>query len=131
MYKNKVVSLLWSGKRDHFKKFRTASYYSPKEFWKLIKKITKTHHSSIPTLSHEGKTATSSRDKAKMLNNTCFNTMVPPLEDPMSLLTCIGSLNQDPDNCPPDLCTEEEVYELLVNLEVTKANGPDGISVKI
>lgn len=132
MYRNKVVSLLRSGKRDHFKKLRTAS---PKEFWKSIKQLTKSHQSSIPTMSHEGKTATSSKDKAEMVNDyfsTCFNTMVPPLDDPTSLPTCIGSLELDPDKCPSDLlCTEEEVYKLLVNLDVTKANGPDGISAKM
>ena len=64
--------------------------------------------------------------------STCFNTMVPPLEDQASMPDCISILDLDPDKCPPDLlCTEEEVHELLVNLDVTKANGPDGISAKM
>ena len=38
---------------------------------------------------------------------------------------------QSPQECPEEiLCNEEEVYKLLSSLDVTKANGPDGISAK-
>ena len=130
MYRNKVVYLLRSGKRDYIKKLRMSN---PKDFWKLIKQLTKNPpNSSIPTLSYEGRTAISSKDKASMINDyfsTCFNTMVSPLEDQADLSDCISSLDLDTDKCPSGLlCTEEEVYELLVKLDVTKANGADGIS---
>ena len=37
--------------------------------------------------------------------------------------------NLDPSCCPEEfLCTEEEVIDLLLSLDTTKANGPDGIS---
>ena len=37
--------------------------------------------------------------------------------------------NLDPSCCPQEfLCTEEEVIDLLLSLDTTKANGPDGIS---
>ena len=39
------------------------------------------------------------------------------------------SYNLDPSCCPQEfLCTEEEVIDLLLSLDTTKANGPDGIS---
>ena len=35
-------------------------------------------------------------------------------------------------NCPPELlCTENEVLELLLALDTSKANGPDNISAKM
>ena len=37
--------------------------------------------------------------------------------------------NLNPSCCPKEfLCTEEEVIDLLLSLDTTKANGPDGIS---
>ena len=87
--------------------------------------------SSIPTLSYEGRTAISSKDKASIINDyfsTCFNTMVSPLEDKADLSDCISSMDLDADKCPSDLVCTEEVYELLVKLDVIKANGADGIS---
>ena len=36
---------------------------------------------------------------------------------------------EPPNECPQELlCKEEEVYQLLFSLDVTKANGPDGVS---
>ena len=38
----------------------------------------------------------------------------------------------DPAGCPEELlCTEEEVLDLLLALDTTKSNGPDGISAKM
>jgi len=64
----------------------------------------------------------SDQDKASILNNTftnSFNRSIPGIGH--------GDL---PDvalvDCPTEfLCTEDEVYELLSNLDITKANGPD------
>ena len=63
-----------------------------------------------------------------MLNeffSTCFNTLLPPLLP----------LNNDPvllDQCPEDLlCTVDEIFFLLKSLDVSKANGPDGISARM
>ena len=54
-----------------------------------------------------------------------FNTALPPLsqEDPEP---------SDPATCPEELlCTEEEVFDLLQELDISKSNGPDNISVKM
>ena len=54
-----------------------------------------------------------------------FNYSVPGL-------LADDSLNTVPHTCPSDLlCTEEEVYDLLSTLDVTKANGHDDISAII
>ena len=51
--------------------------------------------------------------------------MLPPLatEDTVTL---------DPTRCPEELlCSGEEVFDLLLSLDTTKSNGPDGISAKM
>ena len=54
----------------------------------------------------------------------CFNTAVPQLDD-----SSFERFQLDPLCCPDDLlCSEDEVTDLLLNLDTTKANGPDGIS---
>ena len=38
----------------------------------------------------------------------------------------------DPTGFPKDyLCTEDEIYDLITNLDSTKSSGPDGIAVKM
>ena len=64
-----------------------------------------------------------------MLNSffvTCFNSSQSPLTQADS-----NSLNPD-CACPEGiLCTEEQVFDLLHTLDVSKANGPDGISARM
>ena len=51
-----------------------------------------------------------------------FNPSHPPLSPQDTLHTNIA-------DCPPELyCTEDELLEMQLNLDVTKASGPDGIS---
>ena len=63
-----------------------------------------------------------------MLNkyfSNCFNNSVPPLSDTDGDIFA----NTGSSECPPELlCDEEEVLELLLSLDTTKANGPDGVS---
>ena len=80
--------------------------------------------SSIPSLSHSGVSVSDDKDKANLLNSffaTCFNTSHPPLS--------VDNLNDYSSECPDELlCTREEVEHLLLNLDESKASGPDGIS---
>ena len=122
--RNRVTAMLRLSKAKYFHKLQTQK---PKDFWKSIKLLNK-QESSIPTLnSADGTEVTNARDKATLLNSffyTCFNNKSPPL------------LNQPPNllsqECPPDiLCTEDEVYDLVVQLDPSKSTGPDGISVRM
>jgi len=91
------------------------------------------NNSSIPALVRNGNTASKDSDKASMLNHffsECFNTAQPPL----------SASNEDPWNYPVPsnlesidglLCSEEEVHEMIMSLDTSKANGPDGISAKM
>ena len=123
--RNKVTSLLWQEKASHFEKLKPSNM---KQFWKAIKSLTK-KESSVPTFHLEGATATMNTEKANMLNKffaCCFNPSLDPLHE------------DDRENdiqsstCPPDYyCTEEEVLALIQSLDVSKASGPDGISIRM
>ena len=64
-----------------------------------------------------------------MLNSyfeTCFNKSQPPLE------SIDFHLTTPPDTFPSQLlCSEDEISVLLSSLDVSKSNGPDGISARM
>jgi len=79
---------------------------------------------SIPALVRNGTTVTKDFDMLNQYFSECFDMAQPPL----------SSRYEEPNigNYPEDfLCTEEEVYEMLLSLDTSKANGPDGISAKM
>ena len=47
------------------------------------------------------------------------------------ILKSLKKTPDDPEKPLKSLCTEDEVYELLSNLDITKANGPDDISARM
>ena len=71
--------------------------------------------------------AESCHEMPKVLNDyftQCFNSAVPRLDE-----SVFEYYRLDPLCCPDDLlCSEEEVIDLLLSLNTSKANGPDGIS---
>ena len=107
--------------KGHF--FKNFNPSSSKQVWKTVKILNK-YNVTIPALERNGTTVTKDFDKASILNQyfpECFNMAQPPL----------SSRNEESNNgnCPEDfLCTEEEVYETLLSLDTSKANGPDDIS---
>ena len=120
--RNKFVAQLRQARRSYFANLNPRDQ---KKFWKTIKKLSKSS-SSIPSLSHSGVNVSDDKDKANLLNSffaTCFNTSHPPLSDDNLNDYCNSS--ERPDDL---LCTREEVEHLLLNLDVSKASGPDGIS---
>ena len=123
--RNNVVQELRRAKKQYFRKLDPSN---PKQFWKTVKLMTKST-SSIPVLERNNVTAIKNSDKATMLNqyfSECFNKAQPPLSSGDSFN------NEGMNECPEDfLCTEEEVFDMLASLDVSKANGPDGISAKM
>ena len=71
--------------------------------------------------STSGKTAVNCKEKADLNSYfaTCFNTSYPPLNPPVS-----RQLVPNEDL----LCSKEDVYHLLISLNVTKSSGPDDVS---
>ena len=96
-----------------------------RQFWKAYKAIHKEFH-SVPNLVHDGIEANTDREKADLLNqffSTCWNIEVP-------LLTY--RTEDHFISCPDELlCSEEEVLHFLMQLDTTKATGPDNIPAQM
>jgi len=124
--RNKVIGMLRKEKASYFKKLKPSNM---KQFWKTVKSLTK-KESSVPTLHHDGATASTNGEKACMLNDffaSCFNPSLEPLNQDDR-----QSSNIQPSTCPLDhYCTEEEVLTLIQSLDASKASGPDGISIRM
>ena len=79
---------------------------------------------SLSKLTWKG-TSERVRGSYTFLHKIMQKTSIPPLSisDQSKFSNAISS------ECPPELlCSEEEVLDLLLSLDTTKANGPDGIS---
>ena len=122
---NKVVKMIQNAKSSYFKNLNPSN---KKQFWKAVKYLNK-QQSTIPTLHHHDTAAESNSEKASLLNecfSACFNRDTPPL----------SSADDDHHTahfspCPDELlCTAEEVI-LMMYLDPSKANGPDGISAQM
>ena len=124
--RNSLVNKIKKAKSTYFRRLTTRN---SKQFWKIVKRVSK-KEITIPTLTdnNTSETATTSAEKANMLNSffsRCFNYVCPPL----TTATLPPPLTTE---CPANiLCSEEEVYEYLSKLDVSKASGPDGMSAKM
>ena len=123
--RNLVTTAIRHAKRSFLNQLYQAD---SKTFWRVITSLSK-QPSSIPTLSTGDSRATNDYDKANCLNNQFYNNFnfshpplntVPPLAHP------------NPEHCPDDfLCTEDEVFGLILGLDNSKSTGPDEISAKM
>ena len=124
---NKVISQLRSAKRSYVQSIPAGN---SKQFWKSAKWLNGKGAPTIPVINHDGKRIICDKQKADALNqffHSCFNTATPPLTSEEG-----SSYGLDPAACPQELyCSEQEIYELLVNLDSKKASGPDGISARM
>ena len=123
--RNSLVNKVKKAKSTYFRRLTTRN---SKQFWKIVKRVSK-KEITIPTLTgnNTSEITTTSAEKANMLNSffsRCFNYVCPPL--------AAGTLPPPPTTeCPSNiLCSEEEVYEYLSKLDVSKASGPDGLLAK-
>ena len=87
---------------------------------------------SIPTLQINGVSVETSVNKATVLNNyfyNCFNHDFPALKNCVSICNFEPLIDKD---CPEELlCTEDVIFDLLINLDTTKSVGSDCISAKM
>ena len=116
--------MLRSAKRQYFNNSLDTS--DCKAFWKTVKSITR-NKSVIPTMDHNGSAIHDDQEKVEILNcffAECFNSSLPPLSSEENVCS-----SEEDSLCPDDfLCDEDEVLELLLSIDTTKANGPDRIS---
>ena len=124
--RNRVTSELRQAKRNFF---QLIDPKKPKEFWKAVKFLNK-QQSSVPSLTDEdGNEAHTSFQKADMLNSffsKCFNPLSAPLDESGSGKP--SHLDEFPDEL---FCDVDRVHELLLGLDTSKSNGPDGISARM
>ena len=124
--RNKVTQELHQAKQAYFKKLNPKK---PKEFWRAVKYLRK-RQSTIPTLTDDAGTAAhTSLEKAEMLNSffaKCFNSRSAPLVE-----NATRGVTTQLEEIPDDLYCTEEVCDLLSHLDISKSNGPDGISAKM
>jgi len=117
-----VSSKLRQAKQQYFSSINPSN---PKQFWKSVKALDK-QGTSVNTLLHNGTPCLTDEQKANALNeffSSCYNASSQP----------INTITLDSDHiCSPDnLCTEEEICKMLQSLDVSKANGPDGIFARM
>ena len=98
-----------------------------KKWWKVFKGMTKHQHNQNGPLLLNGKLYSDDKDKVDIFNN-CFVSH-------SDLDTLSSSL---PTNCkgsnttiPPMIFLPEVVYNVLTNLDVEKATGPDGFGNRL
>ena len=124
--RNEVITILRKPRREHLRK---VSRQGCKQFWKTVKYFRRAS-SQIPTLKTDSTVASSKTAKASLLNevlsqNFNFNTTVPPLTE-----TDYHVLMADTSSpYPEEICTEEDVFNLLIALDISKASGSDGIYI--
>ena len=125
--RNRVATELRSAKRSYFQKLNPKK---SKEFWRVMKYLKK-QKSTIPTLVDDNNTeATSNSEKANMLNSffsKCFNSAGSLGENAGCSTETPGEISGTEDL----YCEVEYVEELLLKLNTSKSNGPDGISGKM
>lgn len=105
---------------------RNFSTDDKKDFWKTFTLLNK-KHSLIPTLVHGNVEAIADNEMLNKYFVECWNTLVdvPPL-------TMTPQSNHEDMLFEDNLfCVEEEVYHLLMSLDISKATGPDGVSVRM
>ena len=122
--RNKVTSALRAAKKRFFEDLSN-SVKIPKQFWSAYHKLSPNQQRIPDNLSHNTETASSSQEKAELLNaffSSCFTTCNPsnqststPVSPPSSPLSSI-------------VCEEDEVSHLLSTYKAKTSSGPDGIS---
>jgi hypothetical protein len=124
--RNKYKNLLAAKYNSYISSLGAMVGDNPKRFWSFFR--CKTQSKSLPKVIHSGNvTASSPKDKAEMFNKYFFSVFSQPkvaqqLPDiPMSQHQLLGRIE----------VTEDDVLEILKNLDVSKAIGPDGISPRV
>jgi len=122
--RNQVVNILRQSKRQHLRK---VSEQGCKQFWKTVKLLKKAS-SQIPTLKTDSDVASSNTAKASLLYEVLsqnFNRTIPPLANTDYLFYYGWPFINISEEI---FCTEEEVLDLLLTVDTSKATGSDGIS---
>ena len=120
--RNAIVSAIRASKSEYFQRLHTAD---TKTFWKMVKQLSN-NHASIPFLHFNSESVTDDSTKADILNKE-FHNNFNHLKDLAS--SVMNRLSTQPVYCPMELlCTEDQVYDLIMQLDNQKSSGTDNIS---
>lgn len=124
--RNRLKNLISSKFNNYIDSLGATVANNPKRFWSFFKAKTKIR--SLPkVISWDNTTATSAKDKATLFNNYFFSVFTQPKicphlpKIPIVQLPSLGNMQVAEDN----------VLDILCNLNVSKAYGPDGISPRV
>ena len=127
--RNLVLTKTRRAKRLFFRKLAILSP-NKKQYWKTVKLLTRSCSTILSLITDEGSEVTDDDGKADALNSffsKCFNRKENPLTN-----SDWESVTSPSPECPEEyLCTEQQVFDLLSTLDVSKSTGPDGISAKM
>ena len=99
-----------------------------KKWWHILKSLLgQTSDSAIPPIHYEGKIITGDKDKASAFN--AFFSGAAQLEDSNANIPNTGQY--EGPTLDEILITREDVMDQLINLDTTKAYGPDGPSPRL
>ena len=130
LIRNQITTDIRKSKTEYFEKvdkLLSSNNCNTKTFWKLSKQVLNLKLSStIPTLVTNNNYAETDFHKANMLNEYFAsqtvvndnNKQLPPLAPAQHILNSIS-------------VTEQDVNDVLINLDATKASGPDQISPRL
>ena len=130
LIRNQITTEIRKSKTEYFEKvdkLLSSNNCNTKTFWKLSKQVLNLKPSStIPTLVTNNNYAETDFHKANMLNEyfasqtvvNDSNKQLPPLAPAQHILNSIS-------------VTEQDVNDVLINLDATKASGPDQISPRL
>ena len=108
--------------------FNSLSSSSSKKFWKTVKLVSK-KEVSIPTLNaDDGITAVTDEEKSSMLNyyfSRCWNRSQPPLSEYFMNDT------EEVGDSSDLFSSTDEIMKLIHGLDVSRANGLDGVSARM
>ena len=130
--RNKVVNEIRKSKKEYFDKLEqllSNESASSKVFWKASNQIPNLDKTSknIPTLIFNGETAEDDYQKSNMLNN--YFTSQSHINDDNKTLPAPTQIKHE-ELSHIDI-TQQDVIDVLSNLNVTKACGPDLISPRL
>ena len=130
--RNRVVNEIRKSKQEQFDKLEhllNNEQSNSKLFWKTSKQILNLdkHSAALPTINMNNEYAETSIQKANMLNNY-FATQVAIDDSNKSLPRPV---NVQHENLATITITIKDVSDVLENLNITKASGPDLISPRL
>ena len=132
LIRNEYISLIRNCKNEYYKKLdekiNENQSFGSKQWFNYINSYVKgqSGYSQLPTLIKDGISAFTSVDKANCLNNFFISqSQLDTINAQLPLLP------QNPNSLNHIKLTPQEVKDMILTLDTSKANGPDNINAKL